>query len=123
MNVENILEENKSKKIIGLVNNAGIVLPGPIELQPIKQFQKQIDVNLIGHIRITQKFLSFIRKSKGRVVNICSIAGRISGVMMGSYNASKHAMEAVSDTLRVEMIRFGVSVSAVEPGFVFININ
>ena len=101
-----------------MVNNAGIVLPGPIELQPINQFQKQIDVNLIGQVRIIQQFLARIRKSKGRIVNMSSMYGRIAGTMLGAHNASKHAIEAISDTLRAEMLRFNVSVSVIEPGFV-----
>lgn len=116
--VEDMLNQNKRKRLVGLVNNAGIVLPGPIELQPINQVQKQIDVNLIGQIRIIQQFIARLRKCKGRIVNMSSMYGRIAGTMLGAHNASKHAMEAVSDTLRAEMLRFGVSVSIIEPGFV-----
>jgi len=116
--VEDILQQNKRKRLVGLVNNAGIVLPGPLELQPIHQFQKQIEVNLIGQVRIIQQFIARIRKSKGRIINMGSKCGRFAGTMLGSHNASKHAMESVTDTLRLEMLRFGVSVSIVEPGFV-----
>lgn len=116
--VEDILNQNKRKRLVGLVNNAGIVLPGPLELQPINQFQKQIDVNLIGQVRVTQQFLARLRKCKGRIVNMSSMYGRFAGSMLGAHNASKHAMESISDTLRVEMLKFGVSVSVIEPGFI-----
>jgi len=115
--VEELFQQNKRKRLVGLVNNAGVVLPGPIEIQPINQFQRQIDVNVIGQIRIIQSFLGRLRKSKGRIVNMSSMYGRIAGSMLGAHNASKHAMEAISDTLRAEMLRFGVSVSVIEPGF------
>jgi len=75
-------------------------------------------VNVIGQVRIIQQFIARLRKSKGRIVNMSSMYGRIAGTMLGSHNASKFAMEAISDTLRVEMLRFGVSVSIVEPGFI-----
>lgn len=116
--VESILQQNKRKRIVGLVNNAGIVLPGPLELQPINQVQKQIDVNVIGQLRVTQQFLARIRRAKGRIVNMGSMYGRFAGNMLGAHNASKYAIEAITDTLRLEMLRFGVSVSLIEPGFV-----
>jgi len=115
---EDILQKNKRKRLVGLVNNAGIVLPGPIELQPINQVQRQLDVNLIGHIRIIQSFVGRIRKNKGRIVNMGSMYGRIAGTMLGAHNASKFALDALNDTLRLELLRFGVSVSLVEPGLV-----
>jgi NAD(P)-dependent dehydrogenase (short-subunit alcohol dehydrogenase family) len=116
--VESILQQNKRKRIVGLINNAGIVLPGPIELQPINQVQKQLDVNFIGQLRIIQQFLARIRRSKGRIINMGSLYGRFAGNLLGAHNASKCAMEAITDTLRLEMLRFGVSVSLIEPGFV-----
>jgi len=115
---ENILNQNSTKRLVGLVNNAGIVLPGPLELQPIHQFQKQLEVNVIGQVQITQQFIARIRRCRGRVVNISSMCGRMAGTMLGAHNASKHALQAITDTLRCEMIRFGVSVSCVEPGLV-----
>jgi len=116
--VEDMFQQNKRKRLVGLVNNAGIVLPGPIELQPINQIQKQFDVNVIGQVRVLQQFLARLRKSKGRIINMSSMYGRVCGTMLGAHNASKCALEAISDTLRAEMLRFGVSVSIIEPGFV-----
>ena len=116
--VEDLFQQNKRKRLVGLVNNAGIILPGPIELQPINQFQKQIDVNVIGQVRIIQQFIARLRKSKGRIINMSSMYGRFAGSMLGSHNASKHAIEALTDTLRLEMMKFGVSVSVVEPGVI-----
>jgi NAD(P)-dependent dehydrogenase (short-subunit alcohol dehydrogenase family) len=116
--VESILQQHKRKRIVGLINNAGIVLPGPLEIQPMSQVQKQFEVNVIGHLRVTQQFLQRIRRSKGRIINMGSMHGRFAANMLGAHNATKYAMEAITDTLRLEMIRFGVSVSLVEPGFV-----
>jgi len=114
--VEEMFQHNKRKRLVGLVNNAGIVLPGPVELQPINQVQRQFEVNVIGQVRITQCFLARLRKCKGRLINMSSMYGRC--CMLGAHNASKCAMEAISDTLRAEMLRFGVSVSIIEPGYV-----
>jgi len=114
--VEELLHQNKRKRLVGLINNAGVILPGPIEIQPINQIQRQMEVNFIGQIRIIQQFLARIRKSKGRIINMGSMYGRLSGSMLGSHNASKCALAAITDTLRLEMLRFGVSVSIIEPG-------
>jgi len=116
--VETILQQNKRKRIVCLINNAGIVLPGPLELQPINQVQRQLDVNVIGQLRVIQQFVARIRKSKGRIINMGSMYGRFAGSMLGAHNASKFAIEAINDTLRLELLRFGVSVSLIEPGFV-----
>ena len=74
--VADFLRTNKSKKLVALVNNAGIALPSPIEVQPMAQFRKQIDVNLTGHVHVAQVMIEFLRESKGRIVNIVSVAGR-----------------------------------------------
>merc|ERR1712137_315078 len=112
-----LLSKDSSKQLVGLVNNAGIALLGPLEMQPISTFKKQIDVNLFGHIIVSQAFLPFIRNSKGRIVNIVSLAGRTTLAGLGAYCASKHAMEAISDCFRLELQPWNISVSAVEPGF------
>eukprot|EP01096_Ripella_sp_DP13-Kostka_P017084 TRINITY_DN8638_c0_g1_i3.p1 TRINITY_DN8638_c0_g1~~TRINITY_DN8638_c0_g1_i3.p1 ORF type:complete len:326 (+),score=126.30 TRINITY_DN8638_c0_g1_i3:419-1396(+) len=115
-NVEEVLRDN-NKKLAAIVNNAGIALPGPLEVQPVPQFERQMQVNLTGHVAVTQHFLPLIRRDKGRIINTASIAGRVAGAGMGAYACSKFAMEAFSDTLRQEVFQFGVSVSVIEPGF------
>lgn len=102
--------------LLGLVNNAGIAVPGPIEFLPLKDLRTQLDVNVIGQVAVTQAFLPLIRKGSGRIVNIGSIGGRMATPFQGAYNASKFAMEAVTDSLRMELKPWGIHVSIVEPG-------
>ena len=102
--------------LAGIVNNAGIVRPGPLEFQPMEDFRAQLEVNLFGHLAVTQAFLPLIRQGHGRIVNIGSIGGRLVLPLHGAYSASKFAMEAVSDALRLELRQWGIHVSLVDPG-------
>lgn len=102
--------------LAGLVNNAGVVAPGPLEFIPLDDLRRQLEVNVIGQIAVTQAFLPLIRKGRGRIVNIGSIRGRIAGPFAGTYAASKFAMEALTDSLRQELRPWGIHVSIVEPG-------
>jgi NAD(P)-dependent dehydrogenase (short-subunit alcohol dehydrogenase family) len=99
-----------------LINNAGIVVLGPVEAIPMKEFRKQFDINVFGLIETTQTFLPLLRATKGRVINISSIAGLQTTPFIGAYCASKYAVEAVSDALRRELAAFGVRVIIIEPG-------
>jgi NAD(P)-dependent dehydrogenase (short-subunit alcohol dehydrogenase family) len=100
----------------GLVNNAGIALGSPLELVPVDQLRHQLEVNLVGQVAVTQALLPALRRSRGRIVFIGSIAGRSALPFLAPYAASKHALEAVADSLRLELKPFGISVSIVEPG-------
>ncbi len=100
----------------GLVNNAGIVVAGPLEVLPIDKFRKQLEVNVIGQVAVTQVFLPMLRVAKGRIVNMGSISGRVASPYLGAYAASKHALEALTDSLRIEVRKWGIEVSIVEPG-------
>ncbi|RCJ22572.1 short-chain dehydrogenase/reductase [Nostoc sp. ATCC 43529] len=102
--------------ILGLVNNAGIAVPGPLELLPIAEFQHQMNVNVTGQLAVTQAFLGLLRQGRGRIVNMGSIAGRSSTPFLGAYNASKFALEALTDVMRMELKPWGISVSIIEPG-------
>ena len=102
--------------LLGLVNNAGIVLPGPLEFLPLGDLRSQMEVNVIGQVAVTQAFLPLLRKGTGRIVNIGSIGGRMAAPFLGAYNASKFAMEALTDSLRMELRPWGISVSIIEPG-------
>lgn len=102
--------------LAGLVNNAGIAVAGPMEFIPMERFIQQFDVNVFGVMRVTQACIPLIRKAKGRIVNISSIAGLSASPVVGPYTASKHALEAMTDALRVELYKWGIHVSAVEPG-------
>lgn len=102
--------------VYGLVNNAGIAVPAPLEAIPLPDFRRQLEVNVIGQLAVTQAFLSLIRQARGRIVNMGSIAGRSTIPMMGAYSASKFALEAMTDALRLEMQPWGIHVSIIEPG-------
>jgi NAD(P)-dependent dehydrogenase (short-subunit alcohol dehydrogenase family) len=102
----------------GLVNNAGIVVAGPLEFLPVAEIRKQLEVNVIGQIAVTQAFLPLLRKSQGRVINMGSDNGKVSVPFLGPYCASKFALEALTDALRIELQPWGISVSIVEPGTV-----
>ena len=102
--------------LAGLVNNAGIAVAGPLEAVPIPDLRRQFEVNVIGQVAVTQAFLPLLRKGRGRVVNMGSIAGRAALPLMGPYSASKFALEALTDALRLEVQQWGIQVSIVEPG-------
>jgi NAD(P)-dependent dehydrogenase (short-subunit alcohol dehydrogenase family) len=99
-----------------LVNNAGIQVNAPVEALPMAQWRWVFEVNLFGHIAVTQALLPALLRSKGRVVNISSIGGRIAMATYGAYAGAKFALEAVSDSLRREVAPLGVRVVVVEPG-------
>jgi NAD(P)-dependent dehydrogenase (short-subunit alcohol dehydrogenase family) len=102
--------------LAGLVNNAGIVKPAPIEFQPLDDFREQLEVNLVAHVAVTQAFLPLIRLGGGRIVNVGSIGGRLVLPIHGAYSASKFGMEALSDALRLELRQWRIHVSLVDPG-------
>ena len=105
----------------GLVNNAGVALPAPLEYIPIEVFRRQIEVNLIGQLAVTQALLPALRKARqegmdARIVMIGSIGGRIAAPMLGAYHASKFGMVGLADTLRAELAPSGIRVLLIEPG-------
>jgi NAD(P)-dependent dehydrogenase (short-subunit alcohol dehydrogenase family) len=99
----------------GLVNNAGILVPGPMELLPTNRFRQQLEVNVLGTHAVTRAFLPLVRAAGGRIVILGSISGKLAPPYLGAYAASKHALEALTDVLRVELRRWGIAVSVVEP--------
>ena len=111
-----VAREVSGAGIAGLVNNAGIVVAGPLEFLPLDALRKQIEVNTIGHVAVTQAFLGLIRQGRGRIVNIGSSSGFLSTPFLGAYCASKFAMEAITDALRMELGPWGIGVSLVDPG-------
>jgi NAD(P)-dependent dehydrogenase (short-subunit alcohol dehydrogenase family) len=102
--------------LFGLVNNAGIAVAGPLEILPLDVFRQQIEVNVIGLLAVTQAFLPLLRRACGRIVNVSSVNGALSVPYLGPYSASKFAVEALSDALRLELRHAGVRVSVVAPG-------
>ncbi|HVT64725.1 MAG TPA: SDR family NAD(P)-dependent oxidoreductase [Mycobacteriales bacterium] len=116
-NAEHIsaLDSNLPDSLDAVVNNAGMVVGGPIEALPLDELRKQLEVNVIGQVAVTQAVLPRLRSSKGRVVFVSSVSGRLVTPMTGAYNASKFAIEAVADALRMELWPWEVAVSVVEP--------
>jgi len=102
--------------LAGLVNNAGVAVPAPIEHQPIEDFRRQLEVNLIGQVAVTQAFLPQLRAARGRIVNMSSIGGKVAVPLLGAYAASKFGMEGFSDSLRRELRPWGIQVAVIEPG-------
>jgi len=100
----------------GVVNNAGIAKGGPLEYLPLEEWREQLDVNVIGQVSVTKAMLPLIRLAGGRIVFIGSIGGKVATMLLGPYNASKFAIEAIGESLRHELHPWGISVSVVEPG-------
>jgi NAD(P)-dependent dehydrogenase (short-subunit alcohol dehydrogenase family) len=108
----------QGRAVRALVNNAGIGVNVPVEAFAIDQWRRLFEVNFFGHVAVTQALLPALIRSKGRVVNISSVGGRIAMATYGPYAATKFALEAVSDSLRRELAPSGVRVVVVEPGAV-----
>jgi NAD(P)-dependent dehydrogenase (short-subunit alcohol dehydrogenase family) len=100
----------------GLFNNAGIVVSGPLETLPIDELRRQLEVNVIGQLAVTQAFIPLLRKARGRILTTGSIAGFFAAPALGPYSMSKHAIEAFSDSLRRELRPWSIDVSLLEPG-------
>jgi NAD(P)-dependent dehydrogenase (short-subunit alcohol dehydrogenase family) len=112
----NVTEALRGEGLAGLVNNAGIVVAGALEFLPLDALRRQLEVNVVGQVAVTQAFLPPLRKAHGRIVNIGSVSGLIASPFSGAYAASKFALEAVTDALRMELRPWKIHVSIVEPG-------
>lgn len=108
--------EQAGPAIAGLVNNAGIVVGGPLEYLPAELLRQQLEVNVVGLHAVTRACLPLIRRARGRVVHVGSISGLVTSPFTGAYAASKHAVEALADALRLELAPEGLHVAVVEPG-------
>ncbi|MEQ0565624.1 SDR family NAD(P)-dependent oxidoreductase [Amycolatopsis sp. NEAU-NG30] len=103
----------------GLVNNAGLARPGPLEYVPLEVFREQLEVNVTGQLAVTRAMLPALRRAEtARVVTVGSIGGRIAGPMIGPYHTSKFALVGLTDSLRAELAPEGIEVVLVEPGAV-----
>jgi NAD(P)-dependent dehydrogenase (short-subunit alcohol dehydrogenase family) len=100
----------------GLVNNAGVAILGPLETIPLDDFRRQVEVNLTAQVAVTQALLPAVRRTRGRIVFVSSIGGRMALPFGGPYHAAKFGLEAVTDCLRQELRPWGIHVSAIEPG-------
>lgn len=111
-----VLAERLPARLDAVVNNAGIAVVGPVEAVPIEELRRQLEINVIGQIAVTQAVLPKLRESAGRVVFVSSVSGRVSSPLFGPYAASKFAIEALADGLRVELRPWRISVVLIEPG-------
>ncbi|MDP9181849.1 MAG: SDR family oxidoreductase [Actinomycetota bacterium] len=102
--------------LVGLVNNAGISVNGPCEVVPLEAWRRQFEVNLFGHLAVTKELLPPLLESKGRIITVGSIGGRFSAPFLAPYSASKFAIRAWMEALRVELAPHGVQAVLIEPG-------
>lgn len=102
--------------LLGVINNAGIAVAGPMEEVSLAHLRESWEINALGAIAVARAFLPQLRASRGRIVNVSSVSGRIAAPFLGAYAASKFALEAYSDALRVELCPWGVRVILIEPG-------
>lgn len=106
-------------RIDGLVNNAGYGQRGPIEIVPLEKIRQNFETNFFSLIALTQKIIPVMRKQRcGRIINVGSVAGRIARPLTSIYDATKHAVEAITDGLRGELAPFGIQVVLIEPGYI-----
>ena len=108
----------RDSRLAGIVNNAGIAVSGPVEFVPLDQWRQQFEINLFGVVAMVQAFTPLLRESMGRIVTTGSLGGRLAQPMVAPYCASKHALEALSDALRLELRPWGIRVALVQPGAV-----
>jgi NAD(P)-dependent dehydrogenase (short-subunit alcohol dehydrogenase family) len=109
------LDDVLPARLDAVVNNAGIVVSGPVEGVALDDLRRQLEVNVVGQVAVTQAVLPRLRESRGRVVFVSSLSGRVSTPMTGAYNASKFALEGLADALRMELRPWGMRVVLVEP--------
>lgn len=101
--------------LYGLVNNAGFSLACPLEAVPLNEFRRQFEVNLFGQLAVTKAMLPLLRRVPGRILNVTSLSGVVAGPYVGPYTSSKHAFEALSHSLRLELRHSGIKVTVIEP--------
>lgn len=121
---QQVREQLNGEKLFGLVNNAGIAVPAPLIHIPTDDFRHQLEVNLVSVLIVTKAFVSLLgaerslRGKPGRIVNISSVGGKDGGPFLGAYAASKHGLEGFSESLRRELMLYGIDVIIVGPGSV-----
>jgi NAD(P)-dependent dehydrogenase (short-subunit alcohol dehydrogenase family) len=109
------LDQSLPARLDAVVNNAGVVVDGPVEAVALDDLRRQLEVNVVGQLAVTQAVLPRLRESQGRVVFISSVSGRIATPWTGAYNASKFAIEGLADALRIELRPWKIKVILVEP--------
>ena len=115
--------ERRAGALDVLLNNAGIVIFAAMEEITLQDLRKQFDTNVFGALRMSQRVLPAMRRrGRGRIVNMSSLSGKVVHPLSGPYSASKHALEAISDAMRLELYPFGIHVVLIEPGYIATNI-
>lgn len=119
---QHVREQLKGERLFGLVNNAGIAVPGPLIHLPAGEFRQQLEVNLVGVLIVTKAFVPLLGVDRalngqpGRIINISSVSGKSAYPFVGAYATSKHGLEGFSETLRRELLLYGIDVIVVGPG-------
>jgi len=119
-----VRESLRGQKLAGLVNNAGIAQPGPISMQPVDEIRQHLEVNVMGAVNMMQIIAPLLGQDEhlkgpsGRIINITSLGGKIPSPFIGAYTATKHALESLTDTVRMELKLFGIDAIVVGPGAV-----
>jgi short-subunit dehydrogenase len=116
--VAEYIRDKTNESLFGLVNNAGIGRGGALEVTPMEEIRKLMEVNLLGLMALTQSFIPMLRNSKGRIINIGSTSSYLAFPGACAYSASKFAVKAVTDSLRLELMPFGIKVILISPGAV-----
>lgn len=111
----NALDGMLPARLDAVVNNAGVVVTGPIEGVPMSELRRQLEVNVVGQAAVTQAVLPRLRESRGRLLFVSSLSGRVAAPLFGPYNASKFALEGMADALRMELSPWGIRVVIIEP--------
>jgi NAD(P)-dependent dehydrogenase (short-subunit alcohol dehydrogenase family) len=121
---QQVREQLNGESLLGLVNNAGIAAPGPLIHLPTQVFRHQLEVNLVGVLIVTKAFVPLLgsdrslRGKPGRILNISSVSGKVGYPFVGAYAASKHGLEGFSESLRRELMLYGIDVIIIGPGAV-----
>jgi len=121
---QQVREQLNGETLFGLVNNAGIAVPGPLMYLPADDFRHQLEVNLVSVLIVTKAFVDLLgsdrslRGKPGRIINISSVGGQFGGPFLGAYAASKHGLEGFSESLRRELMLYGIDVIIIGPGSV-----
>ena len=117
--VSQVEQQTGEEGLIGIINNAGMAIGGPVEYIPMEEFKHQFEVNLFGLIDITRQFLPLIKKNpsdKKRIINIGSVSGKLSAPFMAGYVSSKHALEGLTGSWRKELMVYGIDMILIGPG-------
>jgi NAD(P)-dependent dehydrogenase (short-subunit alcohol dehydrogenase family) len=115
---ELVAQRTGAGRLDALVNNAGVAIGGPLEMLPLTELREQMEVNFFGQVAVTQALIPALRKARGRIALLSSIGGLITTPYMSPYHASKYALEAIGNALRVELARSHIQVALIEPGSV-----